>query len=171
MSGLPATTTGKGPARGYSWPPFGEGNTASLRHGLYATKFQMLEGEQEIAETAELLRSLLPVYATAFEPALQLLSARLWRLRRGYRYIEKTPEGELSKSFLETLGSLENLVNRSLAALGMTPVAASEIGVNLAKLAAGSVDGTPPFEWNNLDADERRELERLLGKGRRSSGD
>jgi hypothetical protein len=101
---------------------------------------------------------------------LQLLSARLWRLRRGYEFVERTPEGELPKYFLETLNSLENLVNRSLAALGLTPIAAAELGVNLARLAAGGDDG-PPFDWNSLTRTERKRLEELLAKGRRSNGD
>jgi hypothetical protein len=147
-----------GDARNYSWEPFQEGNTASLRHGLYATKFQMLEGKEEIAQTAELLRSILPTYASAFEPALQLLAARLWRLRRGYEFVERTPEGELPKHFLETLNSLEHVVNRSLAALGLTPIAASELGINLARLTAGAGEDEPVFNWNALEQKERPSL-------------
>jgi hypothetical protein len=128
----------------------------------------MLESSAEIAETAELLRSLLPVYASAFEVALQLLAARLWRLRRGYEFVEKTPEGEIPAKFLESLNALENLVGRSLARLGLDPIAASELGINLTRLSAAGEDGIPPFNWNALDGRERRTLERLLSKGRRS---
>jgi hypothetical protein len=67
-SSTPAKRTGNGPARGYSWPPFENGNRAAVKHSFYAKRFQPLERE-EIAETAELLRSLLPVYSTAFEPS------------------------------------------------------------------------------------------------------
>jgi hypothetical protein len=128
----------------------------------------MVEGEKEIAETAELLRSLLPIYASAFEPLLQITAARLWRLRAAYAYVDRTPVDERSKSFEEGMGSLENLVARSLAALGMTPVAAAELGVNLAKLAAGE-GAIPPFDWNALEAEERQQLERLIAKGRRAT--
>jgi len=80
----------------------------------------------------------------------------LWRRR---------PRASSPKHFLETLNSLEHLVNRSLASLGVTPIAASELGVNLARLAAGS-DDEPTFDWNALQQKERRELERLIAKGR-----
>jgi hypothetical protein len=159
-----------GPARNYSWEPFHEGHTLSMKHGFYATKFQMLEGKEEIAETAELLRAILPTYASAFEPALQLLAARLWRLRRGYEFVESTPEAEQPKYFGEKLNTLENLVNKSLAALGLTPVSAAEIGVNLARLADVGEYGSS-FDWNSLEKRERRELERLLAKGRRTADD
>lgn len=36
LRGEPSSEAGQGPARGYSWPPFGEGNTAALRHGAYS---------------------------------------------------------------------------------------------------------------------------------------
>jgi hypothetical protein len=133
-----------GPARGYSWPPFEKGNSARLVHGMYAQKFSPLD-EEEIAETAELLRALLPTYATAFEPAIQLLSARLWRLRRAYRFVQETSEAELPRNFSEKLNSLESLIDRSLRALGLTPSAAAELGVNLARLAAGGEHG-PSFD-------------------------
>jgi hypothetical protein len=158
-----------GPARGYSWPPFKEGNTVSLRHGMFAKRFQPLD-EEEIAETADLLREILPTYASAFEPAIQLLSARLWRLRRAYEFVAATPEGELPRNFGEKLNSLELLINRTLAALGLTPVSASELGVNLARLAGVGEHG-PSFDWNALEQRERRQLERLLAKGRRANGD
>jgi hypothetical protein len=158
-----------GPARGYSWPPFEKGNTVSLRHGMYAKRFQPLD-EEEIAETADLLREILPTYASAFEPALQLLAARLWRLRRAYEFLAATPESELPRNFGEKLNSLELLINRTLAALGLTPVSAAELGVNLTRLAGVGEHG-PNFDWNSLAKPERRELERLLAKGRRDNGD
>jgi hypothetical protein len=157
-----------GPARRYSWPPFEQGNTASLKHGLYAGTFQLLDGEQEIAEIADAVRAALPIYASAFEVGIQLLAGRIWRLKRGYQHVARTPEGELPKSFLESLNALENVVSRTVARLGLDPIAAAELGVNLQRLAAGSEDGQPPFNWSNLDAKERRS-ERLLAKGRRAS--
>jgi len=156
---------GRGPARGYSWEPFKPGNQVALRHGMFAEKFSPLDSE-EIAATADLLREILPTYAVAFEPALQLLAARLWRLKRAYAFVQETPEGELPRNFGEKLNSLELLVNRTLSALGLTPVAASELGVNLKRLADAGEHG-PAFDWNSLEQPERRELERLLAKGRR----
>jgi hypothetical protein len=129
----------------------------------------MLEGKEEIGEVADVLRSLLPLYASAFEVGIQLLAARLWRLQRAYEFIEKNGEGEIPPKFLESLNALENLVNRSIARLGLDPVSAAELGVSLSRLAAGSEDGAPPFNWNNLDGRERRTLDRLLAKGRRTA--
>ena len=84
--------------------------------------------------------------------------------------MKKTPEGEIPPKFLESLNALENLINRSVARLGLDPVSATELGVSLSRLAAGGEDGAPPFQWNNLDGKERRTLERLLAKGRRTNG-
>jgi hypothetical protein len=138
---------------------------------LYADTFQLLEGEEEVAEIADAVRSSLPLYASSFEVGVQLLAGRLWRLKRGYRYVAETSEGERSKSFEESLNALENTVGRMVARLGLDPIAATELGVNVKRLAAGSEDGQPPFQWNNLDASERRTLERLLEKGRRHDGE
>jgi hypothetical protein len=63
------------------------------------------------------------------------------------------------------------VVSRTVARLGLDPIAAAELGVNLQRLAAGGEDGAPPFQWNNLDGKERRTLERLLAKGRRNGGE
>ncbi|MFL5960122.1 MAG: hypothetical protein ACJ75G_07670 [Gaiellaceae bacterium] len=136
---------------------------------MYAGKFSPSD-EEGIAETADLLREIVPTYASAFEVAIQLLAARLWRLRRAYEFVAATPEGELPRNFGEKLNSLELLINRTLAALGLTPASAAELGVNLARLAAGGEHG-PAFEWNSLEERERSELERLLAKGRRGDGD
>jgi hypothetical protein len=135
---------------------------------MYARQFSPLDLE-EIEATADRLRGICPTYASAFEPMLQLLSARLWRLRRAYEFVAATPEGELPRNFSERLNSLELLINRTLAALGLTPVSASELGVNLARLAGVGEHG-PAFDWNSLEQPERRELERLLAKGRRADG-
>jgi hypothetical protein len=69
---------------------------------------------------------------------------------------------------LESLNALENLVNRSIARLGLDPVSAAEIGVSLSRLAARQRGRGAPFNWSNLDGRERRTLERLLAKGRRT---
>jgi hypothetical protein len=131
----------------------------------------MVEAEAEIDELADAVRSLLPVYASALELSIQLLAARIWRLRRGYQFVKKTSEGEIPPKFLESLNALENLINRSVARLGLDPVSAMELGVSLSRLAAGGADGAPRFNWNKLDSKERRTLERLLAKGRRDGGE
>lgn len=131
----------------------------------------MLEDEEEIADTAAHLRALLPTYAPAFEPALQLLAARLWRLKLGYAYVQETPTDGVSAKFLESLNATENVVSRALARLGLDPVSCAELGVNLQRLAAAGEDGGRPFAWGNLEAGERVELDRLIRKGRQVDGD
>jgi hypothetical protein len=157
---------GRGAARGYSWPPFEPGNRASLKHGLFA----LIEDEEEIVQIAAVVRSSLPLYAPHFEIGVELLAGRLWRLRRAYRYVSATPEGERSRAFEEALNALENVVSRTIARLGLDPLAAAELGVSVQRLAAGSQEGAP-FDWAALDVGERRELERLIQKGRRADGD
>src|SRR5204862_4387897 len=116
----------------YSRPPFEKGNSARLVHGMYAQKFSPSD-EAGIAETADLLREIVPTYASAFEVAIQLLAARLWRLRRAYEFVAATPEGELPRNFGEKLNSLELLINRTLNMLGLSPTSAAELGVNLSR--------------------------------------
>ena len=156
---------GKGPARGYSWPPFEAGHQLSRKHGFYATKFSPVE-QEEADQTADLLRSLLPTYATAFEPAIQILSARLWRLKRGYRFLEQRAEDDVPAAVLKNLGVLENPISRDFEALGLSPRSAAELGINLQRLMREAEDEGPDFNWNNLSRTERRQLERLLAKGR-----
>jgi hypothetical protein len=156
---------GKGPARGYSWPPFENGNAAARRHAFYAEKFQPLERE-EIAETAYLLRSLLPLYSTAFEPLVQLLAARLWRVKRAYTFIDEHAEEDVPRSLLVNLGCLENTVSRDFEALGPSPRSAAALGIDLQRLARASEDDGEQFNWNGLTKTERAELSRLLAKGR-----
>jgi len=131
---------------------------------MYAKQFSPLDAE-EIGETADLLREIVPTYAVAFEPMLQLLAARLWRLKRAYEFVAATSEGDLPGNFGEKLNSLELLINRTLAALGMSPVAASELGINLRRLAEVGESGAS-FDWGALEPAERATLERLLSKGR-----
>jgi hypothetical protein len=155
---------GKGPARGYSWPPFEPGNRAAVRHGIYLTKFSDEERE-EIEEITDALRDSLPLYSTAFEPTLRLCAARVWRWRRAYRYLADRGE-DVPHVLLRDLSTLERALQRDFDSLGVNPRAASELGVNLAKLAAAGGDDEPPFDWNALERDEREQLDRLLAKGR-----
>jgi hypothetical protein len=155
---------GKGAARGYSWPPFENGNRAALTHGVYLQKFQPGE-RQEIEEIAESLREAVPLYSPAFEPTLRLCAARVWRWRRAYRYLADRGK-DVSHVLLRDLNTLERALQRDFDNLGVSPRSASELGINLIKLAAAGGDDEPPFDWNALERKERRELERLLAKGR-----
>ena len=147
----------------WSRPPFENGNTTARRHAFYAKKFQPLE-RVEIAETAELLRDVLPLYSSAFETAIQLLAARLWRIRRAYAYIAEHAEEDVPRSLLVNLGTLENTVSRDLEALGLSSRSAAALGIDLQRLARAS-DSDEAFNWNALSKDERATLSRLLAKG------
>jgi hypothetical protein len=107
----------------------------------------------------------MPVYATSFEPYLQVLSARLWRLKRGYRFLEQHAEDDVPAAVLKNLGVLENTISRDFEALGLSPRSAAELGINLQRLARESEDEGPDFDWNSLSRTERSTLERLLAKG------
>jgi hypothetical protein len=141
----------------------------SLRHGLFSEQLRVLDKE-EIGDIASVLRELLPTYAPSFEVAVELLAARIWRLKRAYRFVADTSEVDLPRNFSEKLASLELLVNRTLKELGLTPVSASELGVNLKRLADVGEHG-PAFDWNALEPAERATLEKLFAKGRRGSAD
>jgi hypothetical protein len=154
-----------GPARNYSWAPFAEGHTVSLKHGLFSEKLRPGDAA-EVEELAAMLRGLVPLYAGSFDVAVELLAARLWRLRRAYAFVAETTEGDLPRNFSEKLASLELLINRSLRELGLTPASAAELGVNLSRLSAASEEGGPAFNWAALEEREREQLSRLLRKGR-----
>jgi hypothetical protein len=130
-------------------------------HSVYATKFSPVEAA-EVEETAALLRELVLIYSPAFEPALQLLGARLWRLKRGYEFLEEHGEEAVPPSLLTAMGALENTISRDFEALGLSPRAAAKLGIDLRRLArAGGAD----FDLNLLTREERAELSRLLAKG------
>jgi hypothetical protein len=167
MSATPAKRAngaGKGPARGYSWPPFENGNRTALTHGVYLTKFSE-DDRAEIEEIADSLRAAVPVYSASFEPTIRMCAARVWRWRRAYAYLSERGE-DASRALLKDLNTLERSLQRDLADLGVSPKAAAELGVNLARLAAVNPEEGPAFDWNALDREERRQLERLLAKGR-----
>ena len=156
--------TGKGAARGYSWPPFEIRNRAALTHGVYLQKFADDE-RAEIEEIAESLREAVPLYSPSFEPTLRMCAARIWPWRRAYRYLSERGE-DASRGLLRDLNTLERSLQRDFDSLGVSPRAAGELGVNLAKLAATGVDDGAPFNWNAPNTKECAELDRLLAKGR-----
>jgi hypothetical protein len=154
---------GKGPARGYSWPPFENGNRAAVKHGVYLENFSDDE-RAEIEAIADSLRAAAPLYSPAFEPTIRMTAARIWRWRRAYAYLSERGE-DASRALLRDLNVLERSLQRDLADLGVNPRAAAELGVNLARLAAASGEDEPDFDWNALDPGERRTLSALLAKG------
>src|SRR5262245_28351281 len=65
-----------GPARGYSWEPFAEGNAAAVRHGAHSTLLLAPRAE----ELADELRSVVPAVSDADEPMIRLLALILARI-------------------------------------------------------------------------------------------
>ena len=158
---------GKGPARGYSWPPFENGNRAAVKHGVYLEKFNEVE-RAEIEELADALRAAVTplFYSSAFEPTIRMTAARIWRWRRAYAYLAEHGE-DASRALLKDLNVLERSLQRDLSELGVNPRSAAALGVDLARLAAASAGDEPEFDWSALSLDERRTLSALLAKGSR----
>jgi hypothetical protein len=147
--------------------PFQPGHTISLKHGLFSE--QLREGDaEEIAAIRDQVGSLLPTPAAAFQPAVEILAERIWRLRRALAYLSTIEEDAVPRNFGERLSALESRIDRSLRDLGLTPTAAAELGVNLARLAAIGEDG-PGFNWSALTREEQAQLDALIAKGRRSA--
>jgi hypothetical protein len=64
-----------------------------------------------------------------------MTATRIWRWRRAYAYLSEHGE-DPSRALLRDLNVLERSLQRDLADLGVSPRAAAELGVNLARLAA-----------------------------------
>jgi hypothetical protein len=118
----------------------------------------------EIEGIADELRSAVPLYSVSFEPTIRMTAARIWRWRRAYAYLAERGE-DAATAILRDLNVLERSLQRDLADLGVSPRAAAELGVNLARLAAANGDAETEFDWNALSANERRTLSALLAKG------
>jgi hypothetical protein len=155
----------KGPARGYSWPPFENGNRAAVKHGVYLEKFNDDE-RAEMEEIADALRdAVAPLfYSVAFEPTIRMTAARVWRWRRAYLYLAEHGE-DASRALLRDLNVLERSLQRDLSDLGVNPRSAAALGVDLARLAAATGSDDERFDWNALNLNERRTLSALLAKG------
>jgi hypothetical protein len=119
-----------GPARGYSWAPFEEGNGAALRHGAYASPVKL---EGRAADIADAIRPTLPLYCEADEPVLRLMGLTLVRIERAAGALEDV-EDETKASALRTdlrawISAARNLAND----LGMTPTSRARLGLDLAR--------------------------------------
>jgi hypothetical protein len=75
----------------------------------------------------------MPIYRPEFEPAIELLSCRIWRVRRGYRDLSEhgmIRDGQPA-SVLDALAKAERAISRDLDSFGMTPRAAIALGLDL----------------------------------------
>ena len=117
------------PARGYSWPPFEDGNTAALVHGGYS--------DRSVAERAELVRADLysvapwlegqPSWAVAVERFLRTEA----RARIFAEYIERLAAeqgaGAVPLRAVEVANAADRLAADLGATLGLDPLSFAKI--------------------------------------------
>lgn len=129
------------PARGYSWPPFEPGNQASLRHGAYST---LATGERAQG-VADEIRTSLPFYSPADEPAVRLLAVSLVRVEFATRALDEVDEQlggkALAPYMIDSHERLDRLRKdlrswiatsvRLMAELGMTASSRVRLGVDV----------------------------------------
>lgn len=128
------------PARGYSWPPFEEGNEAALVHGARSPR-----KVQPIAD--ELHGHLLSVAPWCASPAFQG-AARSWSWAEGQAHLLRAhvdehghfdEEGE-ERSAVRTLERVERRLIRLREGLGLTPAALGKLLSSAATLATATGD-------------------------------
>jgi hypothetical protein len=135
---------GAGPARGYSWPPFENGNQAALRHGGYS----LLGIGDRATEIADEIRPTLPVASVADEPVLLLLATTLARIERANEAIEVVDENSTSalseylagdeptlapdlSRLRQDLRAWIGLARRLASDLGLTPTSRARLGLDI----------------------------------------
>jgi hypothetical protein len=122
-----------GPARRYSWPAAGLGNTLAVRSGFWASPLLRDHDRAEVEEIAASIRELMPIQRPEFEPAIEQLACRIWRQRRAYRDLSEhgvIRDGQPA-SVLGHLSKLEAAIARDLDSFGLTPRAAVALGLDL----------------------------------------
>lgn len=113
--------------RGYSWPPFAEGNEASVRHGAFSPR--------KLAEVAEALRPSLagPLQACPWVEDVDSAEVEDWLVREA---LWRTLQGELARRveenggriadgdrwLLERIGSAQNRAQASRDRLLLNPL-------------------------------------------------
>ena len=110
------------------------GHQLSTRHGAYVAPLRL---GGEIEEIAELLRSTMPHYSPVFAAAVQAAAIAGARLERACEALKTAAPGDLTRLESDARGWHRSYVG-ALNALGLTPLSASKMGLNLA-LAGGSV--------------------------------
>jgi hypothetical protein len=143
--------------------PFEPGNQVARRHGFYVEQLSPAEDE-DVQTIADAIRELSPVDAEALEPLVQGLAGKMWRRKRAYA--DLIANGVVRRNgkaapILRDLETLENSIRRDLEALALTPQAAADLGLTLAKTRSAD-----RFNLEALDPEERASLERLLTKAR-----
>lgn len=120
---------GHGPARGYSWPPFEDGNTAALVHGGYSGR--------SVAERAELVRADLyrvapwledqPSFAIAVERFLAVEARARIFAEHIERLAAEKGAGAIPTRIAEVANATARLANDLGAQLGLDPLSFAKI--------------------------------------------
>jgi hypothetical protein len=112
-----------GPARGYSWPPFEEENTAAVTHSAYALLLLRPRAEELACGLREAMGD---IYEQRFEPAVAGAAMIGARLERATAALDDAKPNELARLESDARGWMRQWFN-ALAALGLTPASAVRI--------------------------------------------
>jgi hypothetical protein len=124
---------------------FEAGHTAAVKHGAFSPRLVGPIAEEIVGELAEMVKGT-PAEGPSFLAARSALALKLARLRRVIGFIETRhgglpfdDEGQVlpaARLELELLASIE----KSLAALGLTPASAATLGVDLLRGSSLAAD-------------------------------
>lgn len=142
----------RGDARGYSWEPFTEGNTANLRHGAHSERKVGPLAAEIAAEAVEAVPFLA---APRFRRSLEAWSRAEAQATLLSAYVDEVgligEDGKPNVS-LDWLTRIERLAAEHRRALGMDPASAVKIERDLVAIAG-------PSNLEALAAEGRRALE------------
>jgi hypothetical protein len=150
--------------------PATPGNRLAETHGFYVQALSVAE-EGEVAEIAETLRALSPIvddWGAKAEPLIAITAGQLWRLRRGYKDLAEhgltRGKGRQPAPILARLEALERQLLANLAALALTPKAAADLGLTIARVK--EIEAGRGVDLERLSPQERLHLSELLDKAR-----
>jgi len=132
--GQVAESKSKGPARGYSWPPFEPGNTSSLKHGAYSPR-QIAPIAAQLVEAVVNDPDLPHLSRPAFRPAVEAWAAIEAKVRLIADWCDRLSIEESATVKGEPLNQLrhwENAAAKHRARLGLDPVSAGRLAKDVA---------------------------------------
>jgi hypothetical protein len=140
------------------------GNRLAVKHNGFVTKFTPAE-ISEIRELEDQIRPLVPLQSPTIEPAISVLAGALWRRSRLYDYLDQhgfhrgRTDREQLRPAVEVLGQIEGRIIDVMKTLGMTPKAAADLNLSLAKL-----ESARRFDFERLSPDEKATFSDLVAK-------